>query len=143
MSSQPFNIGIIGGGVVGLGTALALAERCAGLRIAVVAEETRVAARQTRHNNGVIHARLYFPPAPGTAVVDVARGAAAMAEMLARRGVEIRTGARVRAIRRAAGVVELEAEGSATACRRFINCAGLYSDVVARLAGVRPEARII
>jgi L-2-hydroxyglutarate oxidase len=66
-----------------------------------------------------------------------------MAETLVARGVEIQTGARVRAIRRAAGVVELETDRGATACRRFINCAGLYSDAVARLAGVRPEARII
>jgi L-2-hydroxyglutarate oxidase len=224
MSSQPFSIGIVGGGIVGLATALALTDRFPGLRIAILEKETHVAAHQTGHNSGVIHAGIYYKPgsararlcvegvrlmtafcdeqgvpydrcgkvivavtedemprlleiykrgvangvpgleliererlrelepharavrgvhSPGTAVVDFARVARAMAGLLTARGVEIRTGGRVRAIRAGTDEVALETEGGATLCRKFINCGGLYSDTVARLAGIRPEARII
>jgi len=52
---------IIGGGIVGLATALRLIER--GVRsIAVVEAERRLAAHQTGHNSGVIHSGLYYKP---------------------------------------------------------------------------------
>lgn len=52
---------IVGGGIVGLATALALTE--AGVRsIAVLEAEAEVAAHQTGHNSGVIHAGLYYRP---------------------------------------------------------------------------------
>lgn len=50
---------IIGGGIVGLGTALALAPRAS---VAVVETEARVAEHQTGHNSGVIHSGLYYKP---------------------------------------------------------------------------------
>jgi L-2-hydroxyglutarate oxidase len=56
-----FDIAIIGGGIVGLGTALALGERTAA-RIVVVEAEGKVAAHQTGHNSGVIHSGLYYKP---------------------------------------------------------------------------------
>jgi L-2-hydroxyglutarate oxidase len=52
---------IIGGGVVGLATAMALAE--AGQPSLLVLEaEDRLAAHQSGHNSGVIHAGLYYRP---------------------------------------------------------------------------------
>ena len=52
---------IIGGGIVGLATALRLTER--GVRsIAVLEAEDRLAAHQTGHNSGVIHSGLYYKP---------------------------------------------------------------------------------
>src|SRR3954468_11362091 len=55
------DIAIIGGGIVGLGTALALTERT-GARLIVLEAEGKVAAHQTGHNSGVIHSGLYYKP---------------------------------------------------------------------------------
>lgn len=56
-----FEIAIVGGGIVGLATALALQEQ--GVRSLVVLEaEGRVAAHQTGNNSGVIHAGVYYRP---------------------------------------------------------------------------------
>ena len=66
-----------------------------------------------------------------------------MDEMLKARGVKIMTGARVRAIRRAGQGLVLETARGGVESRFLVNCAGLYSDEVARLMGIRPEVRII
>lgn len=55
------DIAIIGGGIVGLATALALTEKGRG-RLVVLEKESRLASRQTGHNSGVIHAGLYYKP---------------------------------------------------------------------------------
>ncbi len=80
---------------------------------------------------------------PTTAVVDFGEVAAALARELAARGVAIVTQARVTAIARPAGGLELRTPGAAVRTRRLVNCAGLYADQVARLAGVRPDVRIV
>lgn len=55
------DVAIIGGGIVGLATALALVGR--GTRNVVVIEaEPHVAAHQTGHNSGVIHSGIYYKP---------------------------------------------------------------------------------
>jgi len=51
---------VIGGGIVGLATALALGER--GRTVIVLEAEDRLAAHQTGHNSGVIHSGLYYKP---------------------------------------------------------------------------------
>jgi (S)-2-hydroxyglutarate dehydrogenase len=56
-----YDIAIIGGGIVGLGTALALTERTAA-RLVVLEAEGKLAAHQTGHNSGVIHSGLYYKP---------------------------------------------------------------------------------
>jgi L-2-hydroxyglutarate oxidase len=66
-----------------------------------------------------------------------------MGELLKSRGVEIMTGARVTAIRRTGQGLVLETARGAVESRFLVNCAGLYSDEVARLMGIRPEVRII
>lgn len=54
-------IGIIGGGIVGIAIARALSSR--GLAdVTVLEKEQRVAAHQTGHNSGVVHAGLYYAP---------------------------------------------------------------------------------
>ncbi|MCC6660733.1 MAG: L-2-hydroxyglutarate oxidase [Phycisphaerales bacterium] len=60
MSTQ-FDVAIIGGGIVGMATAMALATRD-GLRPVVLEAEKELAAHQTGHNSGVIHSGLYYKP---------------------------------------------------------------------------------
>ena len=52
-------IGIIGGGIVGIALARALAQAGAG-DVTVFEKEHRLAAHQTGHNSGVVHAGLYY-----------------------------------------------------------------------------------
>jgi L-2-hydroxyglutarate oxidase LhgO len=80
---------------------------------------------------------------PNTAIVDYRDVAAAMAKDLRGRGVVIETDARVSSIVRTGEGVELGTPRIGVRARWLINCAGLYSDAVARLAGAEPDVRII
>lgn len=53
---------IIGGGIVGLATALQIKQQSPNLSVTVLEKETHVAAHQTGHNSGVIHSGLYYKP---------------------------------------------------------------------------------
>ena len=53
---------IVGGGIVGLATALRILQARPGTRLALVEKETSVAQHQTGHNSGVIHSGLYYKP---------------------------------------------------------------------------------
>ncbi|OQY18902.1 MAG: hydroxyglutarate oxidase [Desulfobacteraceae bacterium 4572_35.1] len=53
---------IIGGGIVGAATALALTEQAPGRRVVVVEKESGLACHQTGNNSGVIHSGLYYRP---------------------------------------------------------------------------------
>jgi len=55
-----FDIAIIGGGIVGLGTALALSERFPAYSLAILEKEPGLASHQTGHNSGVMHAGIYY-----------------------------------------------------------------------------------
>jgi L-2-hydroxyglutarate oxidase len=222
--TQTSDIAIVGGGIVGLATALSLTESYPQARLVIVDKESRVATHQTGHNSGVIHSGIYYKPGslkarlctegarlmkafctehgihwepcgklivatddselgrlqsiyergqanglqglkmleasevkayepncravkalvvPETGIVDYVQVAEKMAELLKRRSVEIMTGAGVRAIRRSGQGVTLETARGAVESRYLVNCAGLYSDQVARLMGIRPDVRII
>jgi L-2-hydroxyglutarate oxidase len=54
-------IGIIGGGIVGMAIARALTQ-AGDFDVTVLEKEHRVAAHQTGHNSGVVHAGLYYQP---------------------------------------------------------------------------------
>jgi L-2-hydroxyglutarate oxidase len=56
------DVAVIGAGIVGLATALRLLEARPDLRLAVLEGEDRVAAHQSGHNSGVVHAGLYYAP---------------------------------------------------------------------------------
>ena len=60
--SGRFDVVVIGGGIVGLSTALQLLERRPGLRLALLEKEPELATHQTGHNSGVLHAGLYYRP---------------------------------------------------------------------------------
>lgn len=57
-----FDLTIIGGGIVGLATALEFTQRYPRLRLAVLEKDERLAAQQTGHNSGVIHSGIYYKP---------------------------------------------------------------------------------
>jgi L-2-hydroxyglutarate oxidase len=80
---------------------------------------------------------------PGTAIVDYGEVAAALARDLEAGGVTILTGARVTGLTRRGGELTLETARGPMAARRLVNCAGLYADVVARLAGAVPDVQIV
>ncbi len=61
-SSDTRDIAIVGGGIVGLATALALADRFPRKSIVVLEKEAGLASHQTGHNSGVIHAGIYYKP---------------------------------------------------------------------------------
>jgi L-2-hydroxyglutarate oxidase LhgO len=60
--TQTADLAIIGGGIVGLGSALALTETYPRLRVVVLEKEPRLAGHQTGHNSGVIHSGIYYKP---------------------------------------------------------------------------------
>jgi len=55
-------LGVVGGGIVGLAVARELAARHPGAEVVVLEKEERIAAHQTGHNSGVVHAGIYYPP---------------------------------------------------------------------------------
>ena len=57
-----FDIGVVGGGIVGLASAYKIMLGHPGMRIAVFEKEERLATHQTGHNSGVIHSGLYYKP---------------------------------------------------------------------------------
>ncbi|MFO0376894.1 MAG: L-2-hydroxyglutarate oxidase [Cyclobacteriaceae bacterium] len=53
---------IVGGGIVGLATALQLQKEKPGLKLAVLEKENELARHQTGNNSGVIHSGVYYKP---------------------------------------------------------------------------------
>lgn len=72
--SQQFDIGIVGGGIVGLATAYQLSRSHPHLRLVVLEKEAAPAAHQTGHNSGVIHSGLYYRPGSSKAATCVRGG---------------------------------------------------------------------
>jgi L-2-hydroxyglutarate oxidase len=80
---------------------------------------------------------------PQTGIVDYARVTEAYAEEVRRNEGEILLGAAVRRIVGESSGMVLETGVGEVRCRALINCAGLQSDRVARLAGAEPGVRIV
>lgn len=57
-----FDITVIGGGIVGLATALQIQKTNPSLRILLIEKERALAMHQTGNNSGVIHSGLYYKP---------------------------------------------------------------------------------
>lgn len=66
MSTAPLDIAVIGGGIVGMATAMALLERARAAgesrSLVVLEAETELAQHQTGRNSGVIHSGIYYKP---------------------------------------------------------------------------------
>jgi len=223
MGERIYDVGIIGGGIVGLATAMALVK--AGVNSVVILEaEEKLAAHQTGNNSGVIHSGLYYKPgslkalncvagrealyrfcqeqgiahqacgklvvatrqdeiasldalekkgvANGlkklrrlsaaelkeyephvagiaglwvgeTGIVDYTQVCTKYAEIILKGGGEIRLNFRVAGCRRDGAEMVLSSPAGDVRCRNLVNCAGLQSDRVARLCGVKPGLQII
>ncbi|MFJ3957365.1 L-2-hydroxyglutarate oxidase [Arthrobacter sp. NPDC090010] len=77
VSSQRF--AVVGGGIIGAAVARELTRRRPGAEVVLFEKEERVAAHQTGHNSGVVHAGLYYEPG-------------SLKARLCRRGVDLLTG---------------------------------------------------
>ena len=80
---------VVGAGILGLATARELALRHDGMRVTVVDREPAIAAHQTSHSSGVIHAGIYYEPGSLKARLCVA-GAADLYDYCAERGIDAR-----------------------------------------------------
>lgn len=86
--TERVDLAIIGGGIVGLATALKLRERRPALRMAVLEKEPQLAMHQSGHNSGVVHAGLYY--APGSLKAQLCReGKIALEAYAAAHGIPI------------------------------------------------------
>ena len=57
-----YDFAIVGGGIVGLSTGMALGQRYPNARIVVLEKESGWAFHQTGNNSGVIHSGIYYKP---------------------------------------------------------------------------------
>ncbi len=80
---------------------------------------------------------------PGTAITDYAAVTATLARLVAGGGGAIRTGTRVLGVADRGREVVLETAAGTIAARFAVNCAGLHSDRIARLAGTDPGIAIL
>ncbi|SFG20902.1 L-2-hydroxyglutarate oxidase [Halobacillus alkaliphilus] len=214
---------IIGGGIVGLSTALALIQKNAGASIMVIEKEQELSAHQTGRNSGVIHSGVYYKPGslkarmamqgrnsmvefcqthdvphevcgkvlvateqeevprlealynrvqenglnvtrigreelqeiepyangieglrvPSTGIVNYKKVSVKIAELLRQAGVEFSFGSAVETIEEGAGEVTIETKECTLKSRFLINCAGLHSDRLVRMAGIHTDLQIV
>ena len=216
MNDLHCDVAIIGAGIVGLAVGLELVQKYPGLKVVVLDKENEVAAHQTGHNSGVLHAGLYYRPGslkarlcvagraamigfcrqhaipyeicgkiivatedselpglqellrrgvangveglreitpeqireiephasgicgisvPGTGITDFKMVSVKYAELIRQGGGEVRTSSGVERIERETGGIVLETAAAAIHARFVVNCAGLQSDRIAKLAG--------
>ena len=214
---------IIGGGIVGLSTAMAIAQRYPQSRIAVLEKESSWAFHQTGHNSGVIHSGIYYKPGsykakfcregsrtmvefcqkhgidhevcgkvivatvekelpllenlyqrglengldvskisgsqvkeiephvrclagihvPSTGIVNYKQVGQKYADLIRFQGGELYLNTKVENITATADTQVLETTNGTFETRFIINCAGLYSDRIAKLGQVNPPAKIV
>jgi len=80
---------VIGGGIVGLAVARELTVRYPGLPVTVFDKEDRIAAHQSGHNSGVVHAGIYYAPGSLKARLCV-RGGSLLREFCQKHDVRLR-----------------------------------------------------
>ena len=62
MASYNYDITVIGGGIVGIATAMQISAKYPRYKIGVVEKEDALAMHQSGHNSGVIHSGIYYAP---------------------------------------------------------------------------------
>ena len=218
-----YDFAIIGGGIVGLSTAMALSQKYPSKKIILLEKEASWAAHQTGNNSGVIHSGIYYKPGSykakfcregnnalvefcqehdipheicgkvivateadeiprleniyqrgvangldvtmlsreeakeiephvntlqailvkSTGIVDYKQVAEKYAELATKQGAELINNCRVVDIKESSEGYVLTTEKEEYKARFLVNCAGLFSDRIAQLAGVKPQARIV
>lgn len=219
-----YDFAIVGGGIVGLATAMEISHRYPDKKIVLIEKEKELAMHQTGHNSGVIHSGIYYKPGsmkaktcvegvklikqfckdnhvpmketgkvivalyekelprlenlvkraqengipgvevisaevmkekepylqglkglwiPGTAIVSYTDVCAKFAEIIRGRGGEIRMEEQVKHIDVKEQELTVTTNKSKITSQFLINCAGLFSDKVARMAGVDPGVKIV
>lgn len=146
---RPYDVAVVGAGIVGLAVARELLRRAPGLRLVVVDRERDVGAHQTGHNSGVIHAGIYYAPGSLKARLCV-EGRARLYRFCEERGIAVQRCGKVIVARTAAelpGLDELERRGGANGVPlRRLDAAGLR-EVEPHAAGVAalhsPETGIV
>lgn len=224
MSENEFDLVIIGGGIIGLATAMEAAQRFPRLRLLVLEKEDRVGVHQSGHNSGVIHSGIYYKPGsmkaktcvegaaamvafcqqhgiayelsgkvvvatserelpaleelhrrgtangvrnlsvigperlreiepfsagiralhvPGTGITDYVAVTKTFVKILVANGGHVRTGAKVTSIVRRDGKTVIETSAGCFSTRYVINCAGLHSDRISKMAGAETNLIIV
>ncbi len=219
-----FDVTVIGGGIVGLATALQIQKTNPSLQILLIEKESELARHQTGNNSGVIHSGLYYKPGslkatncirgyhllldfcrdndipfelcgkivvatekkelpllqnlfdrgkqnglegfkklskdqlkeyephvnglegffvPQTGIVDYSKVALKYGELLRKNGATIKLGERVTSIRNQGNQLEVITDKSNHPSKLVINCAGLYSDKIARMTVPNVDVKII
>src|SRR5207249_779002 len=214
---------VIGGGIVGLATAMAVGNKYPKARILVLEKEQDVAQHQTGRNSGVIHSGIYYKPGSlkarfaregnrsmvefcsehgikhavcgkvivatkpselplldslfqrgldhqlavarlspeqvqetephvrclaginvrSTGIVNYREVSAKYVELIKSNGGTVQTGTRVERLRKVNGSQVIETSHGEFEAGFIINCAGLFSDRVARFGGLNPGAKIV
>lgn len=218
-----YDFAIIGGGIVGLSTAMALGQRYPDTRILVLEKESQWAFHQTGNNSGVIHSGIYYKPGSfkakfcrdgsrsmvefcqehgidhdvcgkvivateadelprlenlyqrglanglkvkkitpeevkeiephvsclagikvfSTGIVNYKQVCQKYAQIIEQQGGDLRLNTKVEKILTAGKNQVIETNQGSFETRFVINCAGLHSDRIAKLAQVNPQAKIV
>jgi len=146
-----YDLGIVGGGIVGLGVAQEITGRYPHLKVVLLEKENELASHQTGHNSGIKErepacqgVRAIWSPETG--IVDWGRVARHYGEVFKSRGGEILTGfeADKFSVSGPGGQVAVRSgDGRAGSCEHVLTCAGLQSDRVATLSGCSTEPKIV
>jgi L-2-hydroxyglutarate oxidase LhgO len=88
-------------------------------------------------------AALHAIHSPSTGIVDYSQVCAAFARELGEHGVSVETNAPVTALTQVDDGWEVTTPRLIVRSRAIVNCAGLYSDAVARMAGSQSDVQII
>ncbi len=131
------SVGVIGAGILGLAVARELTIRFPGIPVTVFEKEGHVAAHQSGHNSGVVHAGVYYPPGSLKASL-CRRGAAMTREFCQQHGVAYRElGKLIVATSEAelAGLAEIEKRATSN------QVPGLRRLTSAQIADVEPHIR--
>ena len=149
MNSLQADVAIVGGGIVGLATALRFTERFPGRRVVILEKEAGLAHHQTGHNSGVLHSGIYYKPGTLRAT-NCREGKRAMEEFCAREGIPYRICGKVIVAVNEAEFPALERifeRGQANGVRCEMIDQGRLREIEPHTAGLRaihvPEAGIV
>ncbi len=224
MNRTTWDVIVVGGGILGLSTAMEITRRHPEKRVLVLEKEADVGRHQSLHNSGVIHAGLYYRPGslkaktcvegaaamvrfaqehgidheicgkvvvatneaeiprleelrrrgvangikniavlgpeelreiephargvkalrvPSTGIIDYGGVVRAYARIITAGGQKIQTSAQVTGITVLKGERRVETTAGDFAGKLIVNCAGLYADRIAKLAGGAPPMKIV